>query len=127
MAHLGGSTNGHATDEAIDVLYSFFPGVTPTPQPLREAAFSLTLKGHLGGQEALLTARGMTPEAFKANLQAIKGLLDPVQPPQASGPSQGQEGWCSTHQVPMKLNDKEGRSWWSHYDQAARKWCKGRG
>jgi hypothetical protein len=43
------STNGvhHPTDEAIDVLYSFWPGTTPTPQPLPEAAFSLTLGTHL--------------------------------------------------------------------------------
>jgi hypothetical protein len=57
------SPNGvhHPTDEAIDSLYSFWPGTTPAPQPLPEAAFSLTLKGTLDGHEALLTARGHKP------------------------------------------------------------------
>jgi hypothetical protein len=59
MSTSNGSThdNGHAADEMIDQVYSFWPGLAGAPQPLPEAAFSITLKGHLGGQEALLTAR----------------------------------------------------------------------
>jgi hypothetical protein len=125
-----GATNGYAADEMIDTLYSFWPGATPAPQPLREAAFSLTLKGTLGGQEALLTARGQSPEEFRRNLEAIRGLLDPVQTqPATLSPDnttfQGQgEGWCSKHGLHMKLNQKEGRSWFSH--QVDGQWCKGR-
>jgi hypothetical protein len=76
MSTSNGSTNGHSTDEAIDVLYSFFPGATPAPQPCPEALFSLTLRGTLDGVETLLTVRGMTSEEFKANLQQVRGLLD---------------------------------------------------
>ena len=61
MSTSNGSTNGHATDEAIDVLYSFFPGATPAPQPCPEALFSLTLRGKLDGVETLLTAGGSPP------------------------------------------------------------------
>jgi hypothetical protein len=107
-------TNGTAADEAVDLLYSFWPAATPAPAPCPEAAFSLTLKGTLGGQEALLTARGQTAAEFKANLEAIRGLLDPVQPqptPPASSPG---EGWCRAHQEPMKLNEKNGQRWFSH-------------
>src|SRR5215831_2516644 len=67
---------GHATDEAIDSLYSWWPGMQTTPQPLPEAAFSLTLKGTLDGVETLLIVRGQTPAEFKANLAAVRGLLD---------------------------------------------------
>lgn len=127
------TTNGlhHATDEAIDLLYSWMPPL-PQPQPLPEAAFSLTLKGTLDGQEALLTARGMTAAEFKENLEAIRGLLDappdrgpgqakPVSPsPPASQPRMRETGrvqeigWCSTHSLEMTLNTKNGRQWWSH-------------
>ena len=71
------STNGvhHPTDEAIDSLYSFWPGATPAPQPCPEALFSLTLRGKLDGQETLLTVRGMTAAEFQANLQAAGGRL----------------------------------------------------
>jgi hypothetical protein len=88
------STNGvhHPTDEAIDSLYSFWPGATPAPQPLPEAAFSLTLKGQLGGVDAWLTVRAMSAAEFLVNLKTIRGLLDaptaPQPTPQAS--SQGQ-------------------------------------
>jgi hypothetical protein len=146
MNHLNGSTNGHAVDEAVDLLYAFWPGATPAPQPCPEAAFSLTLQGTIGGHEALLTARGQTAAEFKRNLEAITGLLDPVAaiavtPPQASSPPQGQlspqqhnaaamhrpiTGFCPVHNVAMKLNQKDGRQWWSHYDETAGRWCKGK-
>jgi hypothetical protein len=114
MSTSNGHYNGHASDEQIDSLYSFWPTPQPTPQPLLEAAFSITLKGKLGGQEALLTARGMSPAEFKANLQAITGLLDP---PQSTPPvvSQGQDvRWCRAHQVALQENHKAGRTWFSH-------------
>ena len=143
------ATNGWAhgassADEAIDSLYSFWPGPIPAPQPLPEAAFSLTLKGTLDGQEALLTARGQTAAEFKANLEAIRGLLDaPAQPtapalsqPQGQGQLSPQQfnalamhrpvtGVCPIHQVTMQLNQKDGRSWWSHRT-ADGQWCKGK-
>ena len=121
------STNGvhHAADEAIDALYSWFPPQAPAPQPLPEAAFSLTLKGTLGGHEALLTARGMTAAEFRRNLEAITGLLDGPQAPKAPAPASGQgEGWCVPHNVAMQENHKDGRTWWSH--KTADGWCKGR-
>jgi hypothetical protein len=112
------ATNGvhHATDEAIDVLYSFWPGTTPAPQPCPEALFSLTLKGKLDGVETLLTVRGQTPAAFKAHLQAIRGLLDPVPVAPAPSPPQGKgKEWCAVHNTVLHLNHgKDGRTWYSH-------------
>jgi hypothetical protein len=76
-----GHRNGHASDEQIDTLYSFWPGLEPAPAPCPEAAFSLTLKGKLDGIETLLTVRAMSAEEFYRNLQQVRGLLDaPAQP-----------------------------------------------
>lgn len=129
MSLTNGSTNGvhHATDEAIDLLYSWMPP-QPAPQACPEAAFSLTLKGTLDGHETLLTVRGQTAEEFQRNLTAVRGLLDqPQAPPQASSRAQGHgAGYCAKHGVPMKLNHgKDGSTWLSHKTPEGH-WCKGR-
>jgi hypothetical protein len=111
----------HEADEMIDSLYSFWPGMQPASQACPEAAFSCTVEGKLDGHHTLLTVRGQTAEAFKANLAAVRGLLDQPQLPQAA--SQG-EGWCKVHSVAMKENLKDGRRWYSH--QVDGQWCKGK-
>jgi len=124
MTSNGHSGVHHEADEAIDNLYAWMPPMTAATPPCPEAAFSITLKGKLGGQEALLTARGQSAEEFRRNLESIKGLLDQPQP-HAPGPTQGQsEGWCAVHQVAMKENVKDGRRWWSH--KVDGQWCKGK-
>jgi hypothetical protein len=116
---------GQQADSDVDLLYSFWPGTTPAPQPCPEALFSCTLRGHIDKVETLLTIRGMTATEFKANLEQVRGLLDPVPTPPAQGPTQGQDkSWCAVHDVSMTLNQKEGRSWWSH--KTADGWCKGK-
>ena len=117
------ATNGvhHATDEAIDTLYAWMPGLSPAPAPLPEAAFSLTLKGTLDGQEALLTARGQTAAEFKANLQAIRGLLDPV-PGTAQATQADTVPQCPTHGA-MKPSSK-GKGWYCPTKLSDGSWCK---
>ena len=129
MSPSNGTTPGASSaDAAIDLLYAWMPPPTPPPAPCPEAVFSLTLKGTLDGQEALLTARGQTAAAFKANLEAIRGLLDvpaahkPT--PQTASQPQG-EGWCTKHAVQMTQTTKDGRSWWSHRTPEGQ-WCKGK-
>ena len=85
---------------------------------LPEAAFSITLKGTMSGHEVLLTARGQTWEAFRANVDRLSDLLDaPTRPaspaPAAAANQERPEGWCGKHAVQMQHNEKEGRSWWS--------------
>jgi hypothetical protein len=111
--------------------------------PLPEAAFSLTLKGTLGGVEALLTARGATADEFKRNLEAITGLLDaPTPAPQAASQGQGSlspqqhnaaamhkqvTDFCPVHNVAMRWNTgKDGRKGWYSHRTADGQWCKGR-
>ena len=102
------------------------PVPAPTPGPCPEALFSLTLKGTLDGQEALLTARGQTAAEFKRNLEAIRGLLDPVRRVEAQRAPQGQ-GWCAVHQVQMRLNrGKNGQSDWYSHRTRELTWCKGK-
>jgi hypothetical protein len=110
------------------------PPPTPAPAPCPEACFSLTLKGHIDGHEALLTARGQTADEFQRNLAAIKGLLDAkpqapqvpaVQAPACVEHARG-AGWCAVHNTEMRWNDgKDGRQgWYSHKTDQG--WCKGR-
>lgn len=100
------------------------PAPGPAPVPCPEAAFALTLKGTLGGIDAMITVRGQTPAEFQANLQHVKGLLDPTPPaPTAISTGQG-EGWCTKHGLQMAQSHKDGRSWWSHRTDQG--WCKGR-
>jgi hypothetical protein len=109
------------------------------PAPLPEAAFSLTLKGTLNGVEALLTARGQTAAEFKANLEAIRGLLDRPQPQAQPGPQLSPQqmnaaamhrpvtGFCPVHQVQMRWNEgKDGRKGWHSHRNTDGSWCKGR-
>jgi hypothetical protein len=111
----------HEADEAIDTLYAWMPGLAPALQACPEALFSCTLRGKLDGVETLLTVRGMTAEAFKANLQQVRGLLDQPQPVQAA--SQSNE-WCSLHQVAMQRHENAKGVWHSHYFEGRH--CKGR-
>ena len=106
MSMNNGTTPGASSaDEAIDLLYAWMPPQA-APQPCPEACFSLTLKGRLDGQEALLTARGQTAAEFKANLEAMRGLLDAPTAPPASRPPQGQGAGV----VPEASDDDAGKS-----------------
>jgi hypothetical protein len=127
-------TNGlHVeADEQIDTLYAWWPGAQPqAPAPCPEATFSATLKGTIDGHETLLTVRGQSAAEFQRNLAAIRGLLDAPAPGERGSqpaPRQGSQdgGWCAIHNTAMKLNEKDGRQWYSHYVDEERRWCKGR-
>jgi hypothetical protein len=66
-------TETRVSDQASAVLPHTAPGATAM---LPEAAFSLCLKGKLGGQDAQLTVRGATYAEFAANVAAVRSLLD---------------------------------------------------
>ena len=102
------------------------PGQPPAPAaPLPEAPVSITLKATLHGHEVMVTLHGVDFASVKAQVeQASEWLM--VQAP-TSSPTQSPAhptGWCSKHGVQMKLNHKEGRSWWSH--KTTEGWCKGK-
>jgi hypothetical protein len=94
--------------------------------PLPEALVSITLKATLHGHEVMVTLRGVDFASVKAQVEQASEWLR-VQAP-AQSPTQGTEqaeGWCRKHSVQMKLNHKEGRSWWSHRLPDGT-WCKGK-
>ena len=112
---------------AVDLVRACPPEAHAT---LTEAAFSITLKGTMGGHDAMLTARGATWEEFAGNVARLKGLLDaaPPRPTPAAAPVAGQptpEGWCLVHQTPMTRQSNQRGSWWSHTKPDGG-WCKGR-
>jgi hypothetical protein len=97
-------------------------------QPLPEAAFSITLKGTLGGVDALLTVRGQSYQEFVTNVATVRGLLDPLPssatPTPSPAPQPEMEGWCRIHGVKMTLQSNERGSWFSH--KTAEGWCRGK-
>lgn len=121
---------------ACKTLINDLYGTTETPsatpgEPLPEAAFSLTLKGTIGGIEAMLTVRGQSAAAFRANVAAVSGLLDappqPVAQPQpqpVAAPGATPEGWCAMHSVQMGKQSNARGSWFSH--KTVDGWCKGK-
>jgi len=118
--------NGHAEPPSKPA-----PAQPDTPiVPLPEAPVSITLKATLHGHEVLVTLRGTDFASVRAQVeQASEWLMmqAPAQPPtQGAGQADHsqQPCWCAKHGVSMKLNHKEGRSWWSH--RTADGWCKGK-
>ena len=86
---------------------------------------SITLKATLHGHEVLVTLRGTDFASVKVQVEQASEWLKvqaPAQPPTQS--PEHPEGWCHKHGVQMKLNHKDGRSWWSH--KIAEGWCKGK-
>lgn len=107
------------------------PAVLPCP----EAAFSLCLKGRLQGQDAQLTIRAQTAEAFRANVAAVRGLFDaptaplappaPPSPAAAAAPEPEAPTMCPIHGVEMTRQSNE-RGWWLSHPTDDGGWCKGK-
>jgi hypothetical protein len=94
----------------------------PTPPPLAplpEAPVSITLKASLHGHEVLVTLRGTDFASVKAQVEDASQWLKTQ-----SGHTADDTPQCLKHGVPMKLNHKDGCSWWSH--KTADGWCKGK-
>jgi hypothetical protein len=87
--------------------------------PLPEAPVSITLKATLHGQEVLVTLRGTDFASVKAQVEQASAWLQAHR-----GQAVDTAQQCPKHGVSMKLNHKEGRSWWSH--KTADGWCKGK-
>jgi hypothetical protein len=100
------------------------PEPQPAPVPLPEAPASVNVRVTIAGREVQWTLRDTDEARLAERLEALLRRYPLQSPPQAPA-SQGKD-FCRVHQVPMKQTTKEGRSWWSHYDKTAGKWCKGR-
>jgi hypothetical protein len=86
---------------------------------LPEAPVSITLKATLHGHEVLVTLRGTDFASVKVQVEQASQWL------QAQS-DQGSESvpHCPIHGVPLKRQQKNGRSWWSH--KTPQGWCQGK-
>jgi hypothetical protein len=115
-------TNGTHYD-----LYHPLPATPGHPQApaLPEAPASVNVRLTISGREVQLTLRDTDEARLLARLQDVlqQYPVEAARPAQEPGP----EGprWCPKHGDKMTLNQKEGRSWWSH--KTAEGWCKGKG
>jgi hypothetical protein len=99
------------------------PVIVDAPQSLPEAPASVNCHITVAGRQVQLTLRDTSEERLLQRLQAVLERF-PVQA--ASRPQDKLEGWCAIHNVPMKENHKDGRTWYSH-KTADGAWCKGKG
>jgi hypothetical protein len=99
---------------------------------LPEAPASVNCHITVAGRQVQLTLRDTDEGRLLARLEKVLQQFPvPAENPSQSltrvSQPQGQgEGWCSIHHVQMKLNDKDGRQWWSHRLPDDQGWCKGR-
>ncbi len=88
------------------------------------------MKVYLSGVEILLTLRDATDVGLFARIRAVlPKLLQKVA--DASTDANGtqpsvQAPQYAVHQVPMRQQHKNGESWWSHFVEAEKRWCKGK-
>jgi len=97
----------------------------------REVQWTLrdTDEGRLAVRLEELLQRYPAPQAASQPRQAASPEPAPLTPQQHNALAQHQAvtGWCKVHNVEMKLNQgKDGRTWYSHFDEAAGRWCKGK-
>ena len=122
-------TNGAsaaAYEANLDQLYSWMPPPTPAPQPLPEAPASVNVHLMIDGRQVQLTLRDRDEARLLQRLSVVLTQYPaPAKPPASQAPQGQAEGWCAVHNVPMRENEKDGRSWYSHKTDQG--WCKGKG
>jgi hypothetical protein len=91
----------------------------PPVGPLPEAPASVNVHLTVSGRQIQLTLRDSDEHRLLARLDAVLQRF-PVEATLADATPQ-----CPRHGVPLKLNTKGGRSWWSHRT-ADGQWCKGK-
>ena len=104
------------------------PAPQPAPAPLPEAPASVNVRLTIAGREVQWTLRDLDEARLATRLEALLARYPvPQAAPQAPSQPQGQgqgQAWCQKHQVAMQLNQKDGRSWYSHRTEQG--WCKGK-
>ena len=97
------------------------PVEPPAALPLPEAPASANVHIMIGGRQVQVTLRDVNETQLLGRLNALLAQF-PVETP--ATPAATPEGWCALHNVQMRHNQKDGRSWYSHKYQDG--WCKGK-
>ena len=83
-----------------------------------EAPASVNFHTTLAGRQIQITLRDTDETKLLARLETLLQRFPVVEEPRESAQK---EGWCSKHNVQMKLNHGEKGSWWSH--KTVDGWC----
>jgi hypothetical protein len=109
--------------------------VTSPPAPtLPEAPASVNCHLTIEGRQVQITLRDTNETRLLTRLQAVlkqypvPAPAPPLSPQQHNAAAMHKKviDFCPIHNVQMKENEKGGRRWYSHYDEAAGRWCKGK-
>lgn len=90
---------------------------------LPEAPASVNCHVTIAGRQVQVTLRDTDETRLLTRLTALLALYPVEQAATMSAPAP--EGWCQVHQVQMRCNEKDGRSWYSHKAEDG-SWCKGK-
>lgn len=105
-----------------EVIATLVPDATPA---LPEAPASVNVRLTVQGRDVQWTLRDSDELRLLERLEALLARFPVEAPPVPSTPAaEVAAGWCPTHSLPMKLNEKEGRTWYSH--KVGDTWCKGK-
>ena len=91
--------------------------------PLPEAPASANCHVMIAGRQVQVTLRDTDETRLLSRLTTLLAQYPIETPATLSAPAP--EGWCQVHQVQMRRNEKDGRSWWSHQADDG-SWCKGK-
>jgi len=97
--------------------------VLPCVAPLPEAPASINVRLMLHGRECQLTLRDSDEERLLERLAVVLERYPVAQASTAPPVSTGGD-WCPIHNLQMKEQTKDGRTWYSH--RTPEGWCKGR-
>jgi hypothetical protein len=98
------------------------PTLAPPAAALPEAPASANCHVMLEGRQVQITLRDTDETRLLQRLTALLQQYPVAQP--ATPPTEEKEGWCKQHGAQMTLNQKQGRTWYSHKTDQG--WCKGR-
>jgi hypothetical protein len=101
------------------------PAALDASTPLPEAPASVNVRVQIAGRDCQITLRDTDEAPLLLRLQTLLERYPMPTPPTSSPQARG-KGWCPLHNVQMKLNQKEARSWYSHRLPSG-KYCTGKG